>query len=141
MCPSEQPSFDWVFQHFRHALNGSTPTENKWGDIVPLNGFTDGCGKIGSSFAKILVGTNHRLCVFHLSLNVNDCIKPIFRVNRGYAKEWYDFQNLFWKTAHQSDVVKTDAMLAEMLTLLQFSQAQSTHMMHAKIPGKGLGLS
>jgi hypothetical protein len=61
-------SFVWAFEQFRKAFR-----------IPPSVFVTDGDPKMASAVSKIFPdSTKHMLCIYHLSLNFTEHIKPLF---------------------------------------------------------------
>jgi len=46
-------------------------------------------------------------------------IRRIYREGKGWAKQWRDFEHLFWKTSYQASVIDTDTCLALMSASLE----------------------
>ena len=82
-------SFVWAFEQFRKAFR-----------IPPSVFVTDGDPKMASAVSKIFPdSTKHMLCIYHLSLNFTEHIKPLF-------PDQADFKvatDLFWKIAKETD--------------------------------------
>ena len=122
----------------RMAFNGSTPKNEVDGDIMPGTLFTDGCPRMAEAIKQELWMCLHLLCVFHLWLNVKDCIKPVFREGRGYSTAWITFSSLFWKVAHQSDEIEANRLLQCLMSSLEAHCAMKDkhHMIHEQGDGK-----
>ena len=123
----DQDSLTWGFREFRIALNGG-----KDGSVVPRVVLTDGDGKIftairdelvmmlqGGQLVMRAIFSLHLLCLFHLWLNIKDSVRPVYRVGKGWAPEWLNFEHLFWKTSYQTDEAEADMCLNEMERVLE----------------------
>ena len=86
--------------------------------------------------------TLHLLCLFHLWLNVRDAIRPVFRHGRSWAKEWYEFEHLFWKASYQTDETDADQLLRALSQFLDSwieSRSTTNPSILEQAPGKKEG--
>ena len=114
----------------RLAMNGGVD-----GNVVPKIMMTDGCGKLMRGILEELIMqpdsdseggwirrkifTTHLLCLFHLWLNLKECIRQVFRQSTGFAPEWRSFEHLFFTIAHQTLETEVDRLLEQLHTKLE----------------------
>lgn len=93
--------------------------------------FTDGCPKILAAivlvFGMLFASTCHFLCVWHISNNIYEHIRPLFgAVVRGAkasgsvaSRKWWAFNRMFWRLAKMSDWQDRDSRFASKFTELR----------------------
>jgi len=118
---------------------------------------SDRCGKLFKAIYEELImywegdlqgwlprafSTLHLLCIFHLWLDLKESIRPVFRVGKGWAKEWSHFEHLFWKTSYQTSEDEADIALAAMSVCLEewiVARSAVCQAIVEEMPGKRAG--
>lgn len=87
----DETSFEWAFQAFRETFK-----------VEPRVVITDGDPAIAAAIVAVFSPTvRHVLCIYHLSLNFNKHILPLF--HGANDPEWRLMLDAFWKLAKQTD--------------------------------------
>jgi len=83
--------------------------------------------------------TTHLLCLFHLWLNLKECIRPVFRQGTDFVPEWRLFEHLFFTIAHQTSETEVDRWLEQMYTKFESwisSRSESNPSILERMPGE-----
>jgi hypothetical protein len=82
-------SFVWAFEQFLKTFR-----------VAPSVFITDGDPKMARAVAKVFPArTQHMLCIYHLSLNFHEHIKPLFPDKEQFNRA----VDLFWRIAKETD--------------------------------------
>lgn len=88
-------SFVWVLNSFKQIFG-----------FAPAVAKTDQDAAMAVAFPKAWPGTKHQLCVFHVWINVQKTIRPLFMADcdkKGKSEGWQEFCKVFWTICKNSD--------------------------------------
>ena len=114
LAHEEKEALAWAMNNLRIAINCGDPN----GEIVPRVLMSDGDASIAWAVQTEFRGSVHLLCAWHLSLNLNDNIRPLFLCPPGDPKQWQAFKGLFWQASRETTDDEATACLGKMERLL-----------------------
>ena len=108
-------SFEWAFVPFHATFK-----------IPPYVMFTDGDVCMARAIADVFPTTVHLLCIYHLSLNFVEHIKPLF-VGREADESYRKALDGFWRVAKNSDKLSRDMFDQDFDQVVVYVETLNTH--------------